>query len=123
MQKQRDDSVVNLVEILQEVRDARRIEPEQQCSGPARQTAVESVRPGSRPGIHADELKQPAPVSTTSDTMVSGSSRSAVLASGSDDDDGGEAGGTDARDDTETSVDMAAAEGNATKRYRQHRHR
>lgn len=104
MHKQRVDTVTELVEMLQEVRDARRIDAEQERTEPARQTNVEPDR-REKPGTPQPDGEPTEPVSTTPDGVRTQPGEPAVLPS-EPRDDGAEATGAEDTD-TETGVDVA----------------
>ena len=105
MQLQRVDTVSELVDMLEEVRDARSTDTEQERTEPARQTPVDAT-PGERPGTDQPDGEPVTPVPATPDGVVSQPSGSAVPHSESGDD-GGEADGVDARHDPAGGVDVA----------------
>lgn len=108
MHKQRVDSVTDLVEMLQEVRDARRTDAEQERTEPARQTNVEPNR-REKPGTPEPEGEPTGyPVSPTPDGIRTEQGETAVLPS-EPRDDGAEAPGAEAAT-PEPSVEVAEPE-------------
>ena len=106
MQKQRVDTIAELVPMLQEVRNERRTELEQQPDQPARQDAPDESGPG-RPGTPRPPGRD-EPISAPADGVVSEPPGSSV-SPGEPADDAGEAGGTDVRPTTDTGVGVAGA--------------